>query len=810
MLRTISIRSRIFILLAVPLLVLVPGAGLLSSGAFADAARSGRVASLASATDSLEDLVRALQTERTVTVLAERGDARAVEQLPGARGDTDDALARFADAVTAGGAGSLSDPAADAVTRVLGVPARLDSTRAGIDTGDFAAETVLREYSAYLAAEISLTGEVAGSLEDAGQARLLRAYTELATAAEASARERDAGLLVLTLPAGAEPVHLDALVGPVSLQDAALGRFARLAGQEHAERLTTALMQSEQVSRQLPQLRQAFREAGAGQQPAVDPQAWRAATDERVDVVAGVAAGLAVDAAELASAAQATSQAKALGLLALAAAALVLPLLLALATARSITRPLARLTTSVEELRAALPAMLGPAGGDSSALRLPDVPVEPQDEVAELARAVRGVHETTVVLAREQSSGHGGDMVVSMAHRHHQLLARQIDLIDELERAEHDPEALDSLFRLDHLANRMQRTLDSLLVLAGSSQGSLHRQPMALSDVVRTAASRIEHYRRVTLSSVASDPRVVAHECLSLAHLLAEVLENATAFSEPGTPVTVSTATVPGGVVVTVADRGRGMSEQELEAANARVSDPSAAEVAGPGLGFVVVGRLAQRLGVTLRLRVGDGGGTVVEVELPLSVLVAESLADLETSDADTSEPATIAPVARVPLTTVDILPSHRGQARRRARWSAAAAAAAPAGDGQAAPRAPQPVPAEPPAAPPPVPAAGPTPADTVEAAPSGSTLFSAPPTTAGGALVGLPPGSPAAGIELGSLFARSESASEALTELTRLSTYRPVSPQDAMLSGVPQTMQHAGKIPGPRGATPALEPDGA
>ena len=214
-------------------------------------------------------------------------------------------------------------------------------------------------------------------------------------------------------------------------------------------------------------------------------------------------------------------------------------------------------------------------------------------------------------------------MFVNVARRDQVLLNRQLSFIDSLERAEEDPSTLANLFRLDHLATRMRRNAESLLVLAGIDSGRRLRDAMPLSDVVRTASSEIEQYDRVELD-LQVDPHMHGFNALGAAHMLAELLENATIFSEPETPVTVTTGVSGQFVVVRILDQGLGMSDAELEAANSKIISTSASDSLGnQRLGLFVVGRIAQRLGADVRLlKAAHGTGTETIVRFPATLFV--------------------------------------------------------------------------------------------------------------------------------------------------------------------------------------------
>ena len=211
-------------------------------------------------------------------------------------------------------------------------------------------------------------------------------------------------------------------------------------------------------------------------------------------------------------------------------------------------------------------------------------------------------------------------MFVNVARRNQVLLGRQLSQLDKMEAREEDPDVLDSLFKLDHLATRMRRNAESLLVLAGIDSTRRLRSTLPMSDVIRTAVGEIEAFDRIDLS-MSEDPDVSGRHALTVAHLLAELLENATHFSNPDTRVVVSASVTGHGVDVTVTDYGLGMSEDEVADANDKIAHPPVAEIAvSQRLGLFVVGRLAARLGATVELRRGRSAGTVVAVALPLSV----------------------------------------------------------------------------------------------------------------------------------------------------------------------------------------------
>ncbi|MBL0886041.1 HAMP domain-containing sensor histidine kinase [Myceligenerans indicum] len=336
----------------------------------------------------------------------------------------------------------------------------------------------------------------------------------------------------------------------------------------------------------------------------------------------------------------------------IAIGALAFSIVTALVIARRLVSPLRRLTQAAGVVRDRLPTLVEQVSvpGQGPTMDLDPISVESADEIGQLAAAFNDVNRTTIEVAREQAALRGSiaEMFVNVARRDQVLLNRQLAFLDDLERSEEDPTTLSNLFRLDHLATRMRRNAESLLVLAGIDSGRRVRQPMPVSDVIRTASSEIELYDRVRLNLV-TDPMMLGHNALNAAHLLAELLENATMFSEPHTPVEVATERTEDFVSVTVRDHGLGMTPEEIAEANTKVASHAASDAVGAQrLGLFVVGRLADRLGATVEFGTGaDGNGTVVTVRFPAVLFLPDNSMPLP-QPTDPLEASTQAAAARV------------------------------------------------------------------------------------------------------------------------------------------------------------------
>jgi signal transduction histidine kinase len=312
---------------------------------------------------------------------------------------------------------------------------------------------------------------------------------------------------------------------------------------------------------------------------------------------------------------------------------LAIVLLITIAVARSMIRPLRRLRADALEIaNTKLPEMvrrLSESEGGDESVEIEPVGVTSTDEIGEVARAFDQVHREAVRLAADEAMlrGNLNAMFVNLSRRSQSLIERQLTLIDNLEQTEQDADRLSSLFRLDHLATRMRRNSENLLVLAGH-EGASRRwtQPVPLVDVLRAAISEIEQYERVVLN-VQPGIQVIGQAVNDIVHLVAEIVENATTFSPEDTQVYVTGQPLnSGGVLLDITDNGVGISEQEMAHANWRLDNPPVVDVAvSRRMGLFVVGRLAARHGVRVRLRHAQSGGLTALIWLPEAVAAPEN-----------------------------------------------------------------------------------------------------------------------------------------------------------------------------------------
>ncbi|MYV51832.1 hypothetical protein GT042_04770 [Streptomyces sp. SID3212] len=255
--------------------------------------------------------------------------------------------------------------------------------------------------------------------------------------------------------------------------------------------------------------------------------------------------------------------------------------------------------------------------------------VEPTpDELGELGRALNAASRSAVSTAVRQAEQHRGfeRLLQRIARRTQILIGLQLRKLDELERTHDDPDVLNGLFDLDHLTARLRRYEENLVILGGGQPQRRWHKPVQLLDVLRAAQGEVQDYRRITID-VEGEPWVHQRAVGPLVHILAELMENAAAFSKPPNPVEVRAAPVSRGLAVEIEDRGLGMEPEQYAAANALMEAPPQLDVMAQAddvrLGLYVVARLSAGLGLRVELRPSAFGGTRVIVLLPQEMVVA-------------------------------------------------------------------------------------------------------------------------------------------------------------------------------------------
>ncbi len=315
---------------------------------------------------------------------------------------------------------------------------------------------------------------------------------------------------------------------------------------------------------------------------------------------------------------------------------LLIAIALAVALARSLNQSLRRLregalSVANHDLPEAVKRLqnvgtLGEGGVEEVVRQVRDpIQLPNKDEIGQVALAFNVVHREAVRIAAEQAALRTSvsAMFLSLARRSQTLVDRMIGELDAIEQGEEDPKRLAKLFELDHLATRMRRNDENLLVLAGADSTPPRREDALLIDTLRAAQSEVELYNRIEFGTVDPDISVAAQAVNDVVRLVAELLDNATRFSPPHTSVVAEARRIRDYVLIQIEDRGLGLSEEQMDALNRRLAEPPAVDVATFRLmGLAVVGRLAHRHGIRVDLRRNVEGGTVAQVTLPSSIIV--------------------------------------------------------------------------------------------------------------------------------------------------------------------------------------------
>ncbi len=689
MLRNLGIRSKLLAVLAVPLIVLIALSSIVVAGAAQTAQRADRVRQLTVAAGLLDQYVHGLQRERSLTsTYLSTGSAKVKTELDAARQVSTQRLAAVRAAVAKAPVAGVSPIFAAAVAKAVAADDQLPKIRAEVDARKAPAATLLGFYTATISLDLDMTDLVALASQSPELTHELQAYSALSHAIESAWQERDLGTAVMTAKKVSQAQYY-AFAGLVSIQQAQLSAFTQLADPSEAASLRKVLGNDAAMAA----ARQQVDVLMATGKPPVH-SAWPSAADQRIAAMSSVepslVASLAAAAHEATSLAKIKAVATGVGTL----TAILILLVLAVAVLRRIVGPIRRLTAAATDTARRLPQMVDEmqTPGKRPDVELPKIVVDSDDEIGGLADAFNVVNDVTMRVAHEQAALRASiaEMFVNVARRNQVLLTRQLNLIDQMEANEEDPDTLDNLFRVDHLATRMRRNAESLLVLAGIDASRRVRNPMPLTDVIRSATSEIENFDRVDLAP-AMDAPLTGRYAMTAAHLLAELIENATHFSNPDTRVIVATGPSRDGIEVTITDYGLGMSEKELAEANERIAHPPVTEIAiSQRLGFLVVGRLAQRLDAKVHLRRGRTAGTVVSVSLPAEVFVPGSLPHVrpaEDAPVPSDETAAAVPSGeQTSLQPTGVAPSA-GEPAYQPEWAIpGAAAAGPAGEPLAMP----------------------------------------------------------------------------------------------------------------------------
>ncbi|WP_330303143.1 MULTISPECIES: ATP-binding protein [unclassified Streptomyces] len=565
---------------------------------------------------------------------------------------TDRAVTAMRDAIRDGDRGRLSDRQRQVLDTMVDSVDGLDGLRERVLSRDMSWDQAVNEYSALVESgfdvQSALTALQAGQL-----AREAQVVIELVRVREFVSRE-DALVAGARAAGSLTDRQYDTLTA--TIEDRRIFERTYVPDLPGDSRALFEEFQRGDLHRQLTRGEDALLRAGAQRAgEAVAAGSWRTTTDRAVKRYMQLCTRSAVNSAERGRefAYRELAKAAIVGVLGLAAVAL--SLWFAVRGARRISRRLETLRDAADLLSSRqLPDVMRrlSAGQDVDAATeappLADGEVG-ADEIGQVGRSFNTARLVAVEAAVKQATLRRGlfAVLLNIARRNQALVHRQLKLVDTLERRTNDPDVLDDLFRIDHLTTRMRRHAESLIILSGAAPGRRWRRPVPIAHVVSSAVSEIEEYARVVIPPM-PEVGVAADAVADVAHLIAELIENATVFSPPHTQVTLRTGRAGGGFVLEIDDRGLGLGPEQIEEAHRTITTPDDFDpTRHDRLGLYVVGRLAARHGIEVTLCRSPYGGTTAVVLLPEATL----------APVDPERPEAVAETER------RALPSRRGTA---------------------------------------------------------------------------------------------------------------------------------------------------
>ncbi|ALV32702.1 ATP-binding protein [Streptomyces sp. CdTB01] len=631
-------RRKLNLLVGIPLAVVAALLSYLIADQVGQARDAASAADLVRNSEQVAGLVNDLESEHQLAILLsvryEAGGMGVESTLAGYRKAQDKVDAQIAKVRAAFGDG-LPDGEAQALKEVEGLTSLRGTVEqsylpaSNIDPAyNNAARTVIGGLGLDRNSELAVT--FTGNLLDS----LLRA--------DAAHGSFETGVFSATTGDTNAQIEFTTAVGAYELYNNQVERFSRFATEEQADELagiehTDAQRDIAEAYAELQvapstlqagspaEIRTAFRDA-LGDYPAYPRQA-----EARLRITSSLIGQIA----DRADAARSDAAWRAGLLLTVGLLGFALWIAFSIVVRRSVVRPVLALTGAAQEVAEVAGRELARVADDDeddSPPKLREMPATADDEIGELAEVFNRVQTTAIALLERQvlSRRNVAEMFGNVGRRVSNLTARQLSLIDAVERGETDPALLERLYSIDHIAVRLRRNADSLMLLAGIRETVLDSGPTALTNVVRAALGQIEGFQRVQLharTEVMVEPDIIG----DLTLMVAELLENAVSFSPAGSPVEVyvrdtSAAEAAGGATIVVADHGLGMGAERLAEENARLIRRERLDVVPTKvLGLFVVGTLARRWGIGVALSRTPGGGVTAEVSVPPSLLLAMS-----------------------------------------------------------------------------------------------------------------------------------------------------------------------------------------
>ncbi|MGH3321710.1 MAG: nitrate- and nitrite sensing domain-containing protein, partial [Streptosporangiaceae bacterium] len=620
-LRNWHVRTRLIAVIMIPVIAAGILGGLRIASSWNGTATYGRVEHLARLGSGVVRVVHGLQTERALVAgyiaSGRKGDTHAISAQRAEVRERVKAVRTQAEEIDSSYSPLVRDKVRAAESRLNDLSAIRHATlKTKLPT--LAAITA---YSSVISDLLTLNVEIAEGSGNSGLAEQVRALDAISRAKEQVSRQEALLYSALEVKRFA-PGEYDRLLLARAQAQSALTEFESDASAQERQYYedTVAGRSVDRVAR----LTDKALARGQNARLHTSAKAWVNAMSTKLDLMHTVEKGLVGKVLTRSIQLRHTAQRDLLADALIVLAVLLLAILAALFVARSMVGSLHRLRSSALEVAEhQLPEVvrvLRDSDGRDAEIHVEPTGIESSDEIGEVAQAFDEVHAEAVRLATEQATlrGNVNAMFVNLSRRSQSLVERQLRLIDDLETGEQDPDQLSSLFRLDHLATRMRRHGDNLLVLAGEDSGRHLTRAVPLIDVLRAGVSEVEQYERVEIRGL-PNVEIIGRAVNDLVHLVAELLENATAFSPKDTKVLIAGELFTDGrVMVEIVDNGIGMDEREMAAVNTRLDTPPPVDVSvSRRMGLFVVSRLASRHGIRAQLRPSSAGGITALVMLP-------------------------------------------------------------------------------------------------------------------------------------------------------------------------------------------------
>jgi len=627
--RNWRVASRLMLLMAVPAILGLVLAGVQLSSAAGQARAAGQISRLAALGQQVTALAQAVEAERNdaAQYIAGGRPAAGLIALRARYASTDSRASRVRRQVRLDRPAAAAGLRASAAAALAGL-AELPGLRRDTASGQVSALQVTSGYDTAIDGLFPLLDGMADDSSSPVLISSVRALGALARLTDQAARQQ--AILGAALTARRfDPGALMALTVARAQEASDLAAFRGSATAQESWALTRTLDGAQ--PRQARAVEQQAIAAGDGPLD-LGPQAasqWQAGMSYLTGWLRDAGRQLGGWTAAYAGARHRSATRSAITGGALALAGLLISLIIALLIIRSVVRPLRRLeAAALEAAQSRLPAEIEAVTAEGEfrpALAVLPAGVSPADEIGQVGLAIDRLRQEAVRLAGEEARlrEHAGVVVAGFFRRCHHLNDRLLRLIDTMELSEGDPDRLTRLFQVDSLATRMRRHSDTALALMGHETPASWTEPVPLADVLRAAASEIEHYDQVALD-VQSGVLVSEDAAVDAVHLLAELIENATVFSPAADQVIVSGYLDPGGgALIGIADAGPGLADDQLRWLNWQLAHPLPAEVrATQQMGLFAVAHLAARHDISVVLTRAPGGGTTAEVQLPAALIV--------------------------------------------------------------------------------------------------------------------------------------------------------------------------------------------